>query len=42
MSPTLNEQLGTTEILWQLTDLYQCVDDPKGGVPGTGCGTVTP
>ncbi len=25
----LNEQLGTTEILWQLTDLYQSLDDPK-------------
>lgn len=29
MSTTLNEQLGTTEILWQLSDLYQGVDDPK-------------
>ncbi|MFQ6758178.1 MAG: oligoendopeptidase F [Deltaproteobacteria bacterium] len=29
MSTTLNEQLGTAEILWQLADLYQGVDDPK-------------
>lgn len=29
MSTTLNEQLGTTEILWQLADLYQGIDDPK-------------
>ncbi|MBU4117818.1 MAG: M3 family oligoendopeptidase [Proteobacteria bacterium] len=29
MSTTLNEQLGTTEILWQLTDLYMGIDDPK-------------
>jgi oligoendopeptidase F len=29
MTNPLNEQLGTTDILWQLTDLYQGVDDPK-------------
>jgi len=29
MSTTLNEQLGTTEILWQLSDLYQGIDDPE-------------
>lgn len=29
MSNELNEQLGTTGVIWQLADLYQGVDDPK-------------
>ncbi|MDG4476685.1 M3 family oligoendopeptidase [Thiovibrio frasassiensis] len=29
MSDTLNEQLGTSEIFWQLGDLYQSIEDPK-------------
>lgn len=28
MSENLNNQLGTTEVLWNLKDLYQSIDDP--------------
>lgn len=37
MTTTLNEQLGTTEILWQLADLYHGLDDPKIETDITWC-----